>query len=855
MAYKRHAQGGRFKAANFGDLGLRAYRELQDRQIKHLKEQNQQDQAYSKQHLQALRGKGAAEIEHNRQLQNFYNSRDDLAIDNTNIRGKREVEAILGEAKEYEKQAKFWKDFSSTYSKQYLEAAGDIYDIATTAQSNHQMTALDQDEQYKKFSQNASKLNNLSSYEGVKIQLKAYEDFRKGKINKEELNDIVGHISEIELRRNSKTKAILLNREIDNWPEEHVNLRSLAKKAGIEWNAKTAGEFYYLRARELMRGYGVDPSSKAGREFLDNVKKLEFDETEKLAKISKANADMQTKAELDEAAKGLVGKSHIMADKSGKVITATGPNYIEYNTNFNNRLFDEGAGYKLDENGRVVEGTVNVHHNFKALMERDIMGGNFASKEQAKNHTINQLQPGAKITHNDDGTTIEFSSKDTWVNRHPILDEEFDEIWGKWEAKVAEDLKNDIKKRDAQAQIDIDRRAKLDPGHKDYINLQDPSTIKNLKNTYHDLPDTLDNLGNFETFAPYNKNGDVTTANLTKLYAAGDLENLNSYLQYMPDDVKADWESKQNQLEVLNRMGLTGAGLTSKAKGILQEILGDEAAKPNALNTEHFQRTIRAIKQDILKTFSDVYETAGEYDYQKIQALDAAIDQKINANGGLGSGIYRRSNTGEGALSTQFLFDIDETDAHPSVTSKEIEKKLSTNEGIENLFNGMENGAVRVKDSATGTEVSKMLISIDDADTAIRSINAGNPIPYNKAVSDIVKFQPKTEGKRQYTRRDVWNKYFESIGFGENYLPAGTIEKAKHDIESSPIQVPDNLSESNSEVVACYSGMVKDGICVPGEPNEEQKKVEKNNEIRSNVGRTLWEYWRNLTPLYKITPN
>ena len=121
MAYKRHAQGGRFKAANFGDLGLRAYKEQQDRQIKHLKEQNQQDQAYSKQHLQALRGKGAAEIEHNRQLQNFYNRRDDLAIDNTNIRGKREVEAILGEAKEYEKQAKFWKDFSTTYSKQYLE--------------------------------------------------------------------------------------------------------------------------------------------------------------------------------------------------------------------------------------------------------------------------------------------------------------------------------------------------------------------------------------------------------------------------------------------------------------------------------------------------------------------------------------------------------------------------------------------------------------------------------------------------------------------------------------------------------------------------------------------------------------
>ena len=50
--FKRHAQGGRFKAANFGDLGLRAFKEQQERQIRGLKEQNQQDQAYSRQHLQ-----------------------------------------------------------------------------------------------------------------------------------------------------------------------------------------------------------------------------------------------------------------------------------------------------------------------------------------------------------------------------------------------------------------------------------------------------------------------------------------------------------------------------------------------------------------------------------------------------------------------------------------------------------------------------------------------------------------------------------------------------------------------------------------------------------------------------------
>ena len=164
MAYKRHAQGGRFKAANFGDLGLRAYAEARDREIRVAEEQRKQEQAYSRQHLQQIEGTGAKQIQHNRMLQDLTEDVGQLALNNNKLRGKREVEALMGEAKEYEKKAKFWKDFSTTYSQQYIEAAGEIYDIATTAQSNRQMTAIDNSEEYKKYSQQASKLSNLADY-------------------------------------------------------------------------------------------------------------------------------------------------------------------------------------------------------------------------------------------------------------------------------------------------------------------------------------------------------------------------------------------------------------------------------------------------------------------------------------------------------------------------------------------------------------------------------------------------------------------------------------------------------------------------------------------------------------------
>ncbi len=818
--FKRHAQGGRFKAANFGDLGLRAYKEQQDRQIRHLKEQNQQDQAYSKQHLQTLRGNAASEIEHNRSLQSFYNKRDDLAIDNTAIRGKREVEALMGEAKEYEKEAKFWKDFSTTYSQQYLKAAGEVYDIATTAQSNHQLDIIDKSEEYKKFSQGASKLNNLSSYEQQQAMLEAYRDKN---LSDEERNDIIGHLSELGLRMNSKTKLALLNREIENWDQEDTNLRALAEKSKIQWNSKTAGEFYYLRARELMRAYDVNPSSKAGREFLEKVKGKEYIQTTKLNKIAVANAQMQTASEMNEQSEGLISTVQF-ADTKGKKgnVTASGDSFIEYNTTFSGRITHDAATFRLNDNGEVVGPTNNLHHSFEQIMESDIESGRFISKEQARNHTILQPIPGAKVTLGEDGKSIAYSSKETWIGRYgEDLEDKFDEAWTAYEKKTSEKFKNDIVIKDNNALASIDAQAKSGE-----LDLSDPSQIKQLKKTYAGLPKTIDKLTDYEVFAAENKNLGVVTSNLTDLHKAGDLKNLTEYLQYLPPEMQEAWADKVEQLEVLDRMGYTGTDLTTKAKEILRGILGAEATKPGALGTAHYGRTVEAIKQDILKTFDEVYETAGETDLEKIDVLNDRIDKKVADN----KGIYRRDNSG---LSTRFLFDVDEEDKNPTVTPEEIDNKLKGGEqGLENLFKGMTEGSVQVQDG--GIETSKTLIPIDDADRAIRHLNSGIPIKKNNVVEHIFHRQPLVEGKKQYTRRDIWNKYFESIGV-DVVIPAGSIEKADATIEQSPLKVTKNLSEANKEVVGVLADLINDGVIdITNHQTPEAIKVEKKRGLFSH---------------------
>ena len=831
--FKRHAQGGRFKAANFGDLGLRAYRELQDRQIRHLKEQNQQDQAYSKQHLQTLRGNAASEIEHNRSLQNFYNKRDDLAIENTEIRGKREVEALMGEAKEYEKEAKFWKDFSTTYSQQYLEAAGEVYDIATTHQSNQQMQALYHDKDHQKFSQGASKLNNLADHEGLKIQSKAWEDYNKGKISEDELNDIVGHVSEISLRINKKTKKALLQKELDEIDQEERHLKALAVEKKIEWTAETASQLMFLRKMELMRAYGVNPGSEVGRNFLDGWAKKEYDITEPLKNIAEANGYMQTGAELNEQTENLIAPVQFLnskpADKKKGLITATGNNFIDYNSSLQARVNHEAFTSKINSEGQVVKGTNNRHHAFIQIMESDIESGRFVSKEQARNHTILQPHPDADRHFHDDGKTMTYSTKQTWLGRYgdsmdadgKTLEDKFDDAWEAYEKKTSEKFKNDIAIRDNNALASIDTQAKSGE-----IDLSDPSTITNLKKTYADLPKTIDKLTDYEVFAAENKNLGVVTSNLTDLHKAGDLKNLTEYLQYLPPKMQEAWADKVEQLEVLDRMGYTGTDLTTKAKEILRGILGNEATKPGALGTAHYGRTVEAIKQDILKTFDEVYETAGPSDLEKIDALNDRIDKKVDGN----KGIYRRDNSG---LSTRFLFDVDEEDKNPTVTPEEIDNKLKGGaQGLENLFKGMTEGSVQVQDG--GIETSKTLIPIDDADRAIRHLNAGIPIKKNNIVEHIFHRQPLVDGEQQYTRRDIWNAYFKSIGV-DTVIPEGSIEKANATIEQSPLKVTRNYSEANKEAIGVLADLINDGVIdITNHQTPEAIKVEKKRGLFSH---------------------
>ena len=832
--YKRHSQGGRFRAANIGDLGLRAFREQQDRQIRGLKEQNQQDQAYSRQHLQEMRGAASREIEHNRQIQNFYNKRDNLAIENTSFRGKTEYDRLMGEAREYEKKADFWKDFSETKSLEYVKAAAGIYDVATTVQSNHQQDIIFNDPKWQKFEASTSKLNNLASKAHLDRMVAAARD---KKLTEDEKNDILGHIVDLGFRMNHKTQLAAVNRLLKRWPQEKYNLETLASERDIPWSGDTVGQFYYLRGREYLRSLGIDASSKAGKHLLDSINDKAGEERNTLSGIAKVNVDNIRTETLSNNTKDFIGEIQY-AVHNGKVV-ASGVSAIEYNNEFNERIVFEGKKYRRTENGQIIKPLRgNLHHDMEAIMESDILSGRFKTKEQARRHTILQLKPGSKVKYEDDGRTMVYSEKDTWVGQHPDLSDKFEEAWEEYEKQEAADFKQEKASKDLLATQRIQQRAMLPEDHEDYLDLSDPKVVTELIKTNAANTKTVEFLGNFQVYNNYNLNKNIVTADLTEKWKSGNLKQLLEHITYLPPEIQDQWEKKIEQLQVLDRKGYLGTGLNSKAEGILKDILGAESKKPGAISGAHFDTVTEYIKQDILATFFDVSEKLGEdaSDTELIEAMNVEIKRKIDGN----EGIYRRSNT---ALSTVFYIDptIPEAGTEVVATAQQVQDKLKGGlVAYDNLMNNVFNdGSIELSDGSRAK-----LISFNDADKAIRNINEGRPVPYNETIDYIYNNQPlNSEGERGYSKRDIWNEYFKGAGI-DSQIPPDALDFSKYTVKASPvIKVnTNNMSDANKETVGAYTGMVEDGIFVPGEESAEQKAIEEKAVVKQNFIQKLLEH-------------
>ena len=838
--YKRHAQGGRFKRGEFGDLGLRAYKDQQDRQIQHLKDQNRQEQLYSQQHLQQIRGSGAKELEHNRMLQGLEEDVGNLALQNTKIRADREVEAIKGEAAEAGKKAKFWKDFSTTYSQQYIAAAGTLIDEATTLQMQKQVDVVKNHPGFQKAINDFAHLNKLSS---KKLQESGVGVYFDPTIDQKTKSDFFSHLADLGLRMNHKTKKAVAKMVLDDWDTQHARLKDLAAKNDAPWNEETIGHYYYTRARELLTQLGISHTSEAGQVLLRGIDKEEFDKREELTQKGFVARDTKYKTDLKERAQGLVGKMDFSAVKGSKnIVSANGYYYTDYSDDFNDLIMYEGTSWTADSKGNPVDPDLrtpaNLREDFEVIAENWIKAGVFKSKEQAVNHLLNVHIPGAKVKVKPDGS-IEYSKKDSWGGKHPQLVEKIDDWWREYSKDRAVKTKQSLENEDNDALAEILRRRQLDRNDENYIDVTDPKQIKALQIQYGHLEKTTDLLGDYEVFNQTDKDQRIVNANLNSLYKDNKIENLSKYIQHLPDDQKEIWQSKLDQVKLLHRNGFDEAGLKSLSKEYLNEMVGVENIK-NASSTAraHYTFVQQGIQQEILYQLSLVADKDMS-DAEKLQAVDQALrnQMQLDKTGGgeRGTGIFRRTASG---TKTTFLayWDEDEDDKEGSVATKEdIETKLKNgstdyNTLIEELGNSSKKGLVTFGTGAN--QVSKYIVGIDEADMALRSLKSGTPIKFNATVEHIYTNQPKGKGK-YYSKRDIWNNIFKSLGINEE-IPQGYEEFQTYKIESSTVLNADTsrMTAPNKEAVCILEQCAEYGIIDLNQPSKESQEVTRQKEIR-----------------------
>ena len=216
------------------------------------------------------------------------------------------------------------------------------------------------------------------------------------------------------------------------------------------------------------------------------------------------------------------------------------------------------------------------------------------------------------------------------------------------------------------------------------------------------------------------------------------------------------------------------------------------------------------------------------------------IQRKIDNH----EGIYRRGNSG---LSTVFYIDptIKEPGSEDVITEPELENKLALDGGtyaatsVDNLIKGLSSdpknpGTIEVTIDEE-TKVRKRLIPINEADKAIRNINLGLKLPQNDTIDYLYNNQPLKDGDRQYSKRDFWNAYFESIGLG-SIVKANEIDFSKYKVKTSSIKANTaKLSEKNQTTVGLYCQLADEGLYVTGEPSAEATRINEEKQTRFSV--------------------
>ena len=766
--YKRHAQGQRFRKKEFGDMGLRAYKEQQQTIINALKLQAQQQKTARDEYLSGEIDVARKERENRAELKKL----EDAAYENRDlareIRHKREIELLEFEAKEHDKEAKFWADFSTTYAQQYSKAATDIYGAIDQKIAQSGIKEDMASGAYDQNIENSTILNKASEADMATYADKLYSDKTKSGHYKRTQH---AELLDIKNRNTFAHNDIMGDKLIDDYERIELHTMQTLRERGIEVTKDNVADIMEGRALEIMFNAGMNPNSRGGRKFLGHVYKKAKALEDKKWKLHWGQEDYKNES--------------IIGDKL-KTYSKAPDTVFEYRAAINDMIKLYQKRYVVKDGQATLE-EMSVKEAYIKVGEYLINNDIITNEKQLDEFNI--PFPGQPITFDPDGT-----EKGRWWDRHKELESTF-------ETKLIERIndktqkeKDKAKSEDATALSEV--QSQVESGE---IDLNNRDQLLQLENTHKNHEKTVEFIRNARLFNPNlsGNDGYLVTQNLNKAYKNNDYFAWKDTMQYLGTTERKAFEKLTKQLDEMNSNG----GSHTEIKKIFEKHVKSDL-KLNALNDA---------EDDSVQSVIDTMEQDFYFEYRKIAddeklsgraKVDAAIE-KVKEKYKEGEGLYRKEDTGP---NTKF----------PAMEGHRDTKKGMEVSEAKSLIKDFtwDNAWTQAKNKG------KDWLDQEYIDRNLRNVINGNEVEPNEMIDYLYYSQPvRSEGMMSKT--DIFNKILEGKG-AKTKVPYGPLDHANFEAKIADITINgyDRMSDTNKARVQVYLEFVKaNGGAMPYKPS------------------------------------
>ena len=597
--YKSYGQKQRFQ--NRGDVlsaSIDRIRQQREIEINGLKTLANNEEKNAQLQIRGLRAANDSQIDNINKINNFENKVTANRASAMEVRAEREIDAILGRAKEAEKRQKFYEDFASTHSANYAKLAQGLYGLARKKQGERQLDRLDP--------------NYI--VEAGEIWTKSEKSIEKNANTEITNSDTKTNPLDPVTKKEIAVQTLSSNRHYHNGVLEDVkNSRAaissvIQRKAFVEENGERkslltpslAVKTYREYGEEILRQTGIPRHSATGREIIKTLETWGRDVAEVRYNANQAFTDQNS----------IIKKVEIMAHEIKQAHAALDPeakqdlwDYVQISNQSLHHII-QGAIYESSDgkyglkswNPQKVNAAIleYLHPYFKDLPDEE--------QYEIFDNILNFNADTGKLTMMGNETV-------GMLTRSKELQEKLVQL---------QDAARKQRETDIQNKLDSDRRDKIAPFDdawqkgidgdwtefnaikNDYIRVLESDLLKNTPyqtegyNRLNWNPNDYSDFNTFESALGEYTDGNIDTALIILANNSGGKE-IDSGYAYDPR-----FEKMNKAVKVINSLDGDVGAVDKAALDIYKLSFGKTAFKDSLIN-EADRRVITAIKHHLMR--------------------------------------------------------------------------------------------------------------------------------------------------------------------------------------------------------------------------------------------------------------